>query len=181
LDLRPAGGIFLRRGADGNLTVFDTAGSILAKFIGSEFAGTLAKGTPSNNAPIGTTTSTSDVSTGYGNAFTPRVSGNAVIVASFIVGNTVANIGSRYQMYLKTNSSTIPAGGTAVGADTALGGIGLVQDAEASQVKAQTMSLITTGLTIDTPYVFYIAFRTDATGTAQISNVQPNNPIVIEI
>ncbi len=179
MSLRPIGGIFLRLDSSGNLTIYDSSGTVIAKFIGGLFSSKINKSTPVTNGSINTTTSVTDVSTGFGSTITAQTSGNVLIIVTFIVSNNTAGANVTASVYTKNNATTIDAGGAAISGSFGLADAKTLVSSAANQI--QTYALITyVSVTVGTPVALEIALRVSA-GTGTIAGLPAQQPLVLEV
>jgi hypothetical protein len=160
------GGIFLRLDSSGNLNIYDTTGTTIAKFIGSAFSTKINKGTPGNNVPIGSTTSLG-VHVGYYSQITPQASGAVLAFVEAYCSNNTASDGVQVAIYYKSGAQT-PAGGASIAGWT-------LASTVSSNVVPVGMSLpfpvtaLVDGLTVGTVYTFAVVFGAVTGGTATIA------------
>jgi len=164
--MRPAGAILWRLDANGNLTGYDTSGTVLGKFIGTLFSSKLNKIILSSNTPINSTASTLNVSSGSGGTITPQVSGSVLVTANLDqISNNTASDGCIVSIYRK-QASTVPSGGTSVGADAQTVVNSFVNNANTAGLKLPVQVVVLdTGLTAGTVYAYYIAVAVLTGGT----------------
>lgn len=168
MQISSTGGIFLRLDASGNLNIYNTSGTTIAKFVGSSFSTSLnvnQGGLPSAT----TTTSTNPVSTGMGVSITPQVDTQVLVWAGITGGSNTAAVPVTFFLY--RNTTGIPAAGTSVGADPVVNGTGaVIQAAAAGQEVGIAMSQLNASLTVGTQYFYYVAYKTsNASDAARIS------------
>ena len=164
------GGIFLRLDSSGNLTVFDTSGNVINKWISGKLStvGNVAKVLSSSTV---STASLSVLSTGVGIGFTPQVATSALV---FFGGNELLNntSGDIISVVLHRNTSGIPAlnaspSGTG---DTLLaGGAGpIFVTAAASQGSGGMYAFYDSSLTVGTQYFYYVCYQALGGGTVSL-------------
>ncbi len=160
MKLEPVGGIFWRLDSSGNLTAYDTAGNVLGQFVGTVFVSVLNRAQDKLSANV-TTTSTTDVSTGFGVTITPRFSGAVFVTARVVIQNSVSGNVSRAPLYQSTTG--IPANdGAVVGSSISLLSVTVPNTANWYMLH----SLLRTGLIVGQAYSFYLAKSVGAgTGT----------------
>ena len=179
MDFRSTGGIFLRLDSSGNLNIFNTAGTSIAKFVGSAFSATLNRAVLADSTTRTTTTTANYVSTGLGVTFTPQSSGKAQVFATIPVSSDTSGDGVAIDAFFNTGS--IPAANATVGADSAFG-FNLRHTAAANnQFEVLTLNGSVT-LTVGTTYSVYIGYRAITGGTASYNPSPTTSQItVIEI
>ncbi len=178
MNFQSTGGIFLRLDSSGNLNVYDASGTSIAKFIGGLFSAGLNLSTGTSNAPITSTTSLGNISTGYGVTITPRVSGKLMIFATFLGQNNTVGIENNWNIF--RNTTGIPAGGSSVGTDFQATALTNLTSSTANAKVTVSFVLRDTGLTINTAYTYYIAVSVPVASTA-IWQMQNANPMAIEV
>ena len=167
MSLRPIGGIFLRLDASGNLTVYDSSGNIVAKFLGGKLSVSGNRGTKVSNAPIVSTTSISPTRVASGNSLqiTPQVTTTIAIFAVLGGGakNNTAGDGGELAVYRSTGSNN-PAGGATP--DGALASFSAPFTAStANSGSTPTLAFIDTGLTLGQVYTYEVAVAVITGGT----------------
>lgn len=173
------GGIFLRLDSSGNLNVYDTSGTSIAKFLSGAFSTAGNVGSLLTNTPIATTASTSAVSTGYGALFTPQVKGRAVIICEVNTNNNTVNDGALFSIW-QNAASTILSGGTAqTGTNLTASQLGALTSATAN-ARGDICLIHLPTLTVGTQYTFTLAVQAVTGGTVGF-NIQNNHPLVWEI
>ncbi len=161
MKLEPVGGIFWRLDSSGNLTGYNTAGTVLAKFAASGAFSFSANRFFSGGNVIGTASATF-VSTGKGGGLTALVSGIAHLMIIGTVESTVAGDDGGLALY--RNTTGVPAQGAAVGADTQIQAI--VLDCPIAN-RELTFAMMDVVVFTGTMY-FYLAYQRSA-GTGSIS------------
>lgn len=169
------------RDSSGNLQAIDTAGNTVAKFIGGSFSATINKGTAANNAPITSTTSTTDVHTGYYTQITPQISGNIIVFCEIInVFSNTAGDGVALNLY-ETSGANSPAGGSAVTGWSQLTSsamqIGL---GGASEFYETHLMIYAAARITGTTYTYGLTARAVIGGTANW-RIQNQHPLALEI
>ncbi len=115
MKLEPVGGIFWRLDSSGNLTAYDTAGTVLGQFVGGTFH---TVNTRADTSITGSgTTSATFVSTGDGVSITPLV-GKVALFMTGSVRSTVASDQAEIGIY--RNTTGIPGEGAGVGGDASI-------------------------------------------------------------
>jgi hypothetical protein len=161
------GGIFLRLDASGNLNIYNSSGTSIAKFVGGSYSNILAKGTNVNNVPITTTVSTTDVLAGLSIQITPQISTSILFIAEFdTVSNSIATDGIRCGVYFQAGSLN-PAGGTAI-TGWSSAALGNFISATANASGTVTVTGLITGLTAGTAYTLATSAAAVTGGTATI-------------
>ncbi len=179
MKLEPVGGIFWRLDSSGNLTAYDTAGTVLATFRGGLFSAQVNSGTLVQNVPITTTASLTAVHRGEGRQITPRQSGRILVLwAGFNFSSSIAGDGAAIGIGRTTGASN-PAGGAAYGG----GFIGVVPSGRsgvANEPFELSVAVLDIGLTLDQLYTYHEVWNAVTGGTATaVANA--NNFIVVEL
>lgn len=166
MEYRNVGGIFWRLDASGNLTGYDSTGTVIGKFAaGGLFSSAINKGTFSQNTAILTTASASHVYTGDFVSITPQISGKVLITALYTrLNSDTANVQSSFRLYSGTGGAgpdSKPAGGTAIS------GTQQVPDCTVTTAGIGTnaslnISILLTGLTNGTQITFATSASTGA-------------------
>ncbi len=159
------GGIFWRTDSSGNLTAFDTSGTVLGKFLAGKFAFSGNKGVLVNNSAIFSTTSLAGVDIGQSIQITPQISASIMVFAYLdATSNSIAGDGSQLTIRRSLGTNN-PAGGTADGnpilafCDTTY--------AAAGSADRRTLSLfaIDTTVTVGQAYTYSLAAAAVTGGT----------------
>lgn len=177
-EIRSTGGLFWRLDSSGNLTAYDTSGTVIAKFLSGLLSTGGNVGSLLSNSPITTTTSTTAVSTGNGALFTPQVKGRAILICEVGAQNS-AVAGSTFSLWQNTGS-TILAGGTAqTGTNLTAVSTGTFSSAIAT-AQGEITLIHLPSLTVGTQYTFTLAVRANSSGTVSFT-IQNNHPLIWEI
>lgn len=152
------GGIFLRLDSSGNLNIYDTTGTTIAKFIGGVF------GSSPNyvfQSKYGTgqalTQATGNFSMGVGATLTNIVGTQVQVLAGTSWNNGTASVPTGAIISLYKNTTGVPALGTSVGSDTLLGAVNQTLPANISSgLVIGAASTVTVG----TATSFYLAYTT---------------------
>lgn len=169
------------RDTSGNLQAIDTAGNVVAKFIGGLFSAKINKGTTANNTPISATTSATDVHTGYYAQITPQVSGNLLVFCEVVsVFNNTATDGVALNIYEKSGANT-PAGGSSVAGWSQLSTGSTAVGLTTANVEFEVhLTIYAAGRTLGTTYTYALAARVTGGGTANFTP-QNQHPLALEI
>jgi hypothetical protein len=179
VSLRPIGGIFLRLDSSGNLNVYDTTGTSIAKFIGGVFSSKLNRGVAANNAPI-TGTTLGPVHTGYYSQITPQVSGALLIILETDLSHTVAGDIVEMAIYEKAGANT-PAGNDPVTGWTKLT-VGVYQTiSTAAATNFVTHVYLASGRTVGTTYTYAAVITNQSVGGTASFTIQNAHPLVWEV
>jgi len=179
LSLRPIGGIFLRLDASGNLTVYDSSGTVVAKFVGGLFSGQFNRAT-ALGTPIVNTTSTVLVHSGLYAQITPQVSGNILAFIINNMANNTAGDGGGVTLLWRQGAFT-PSAGSSIAGWTQFSAPGFLGTSNASNTLFGSVALgIVNGLI--NGQVYTIAPGVNAqTGGTLTPNFNANGFIVFEI
>jgi len=157
MSLRPIGGIFLRLDASGNLTVYDSSGTVVAKFVGGLFSSkqnyafqSLYSGGQalSNSGGLA-------LSTGCGVGLTNAVGTSVQIIGGLSWVNASASTFTGAILEIYKNTTGVPALGAGVGTDILLAAPNITSVAGQNQnwsVGAQT------AVTVNQQTFFYLAY-----------------------
>jgi hypothetical protein len=169
--LRSTGGIFWRLDASGNLTAYDTSGTVLGKFIGGVFSAKQNLATLTGGAGV-TTVSTSFVSTGEGVSVKSQISGFVTIIAQ-IAGRDQTTANGVVAVNIVENTTGIPALGVSIGTDTLQNGANIINSSTTFSISA-TIVVQSSVVAGQTTY-FYVAFKspvgTDTVNAAVIGMI----------
>lgn len=146
------------RDASGNLTAIDTSGNTIAKFLGGVIS---AKGNIAglNLTNTFTSSTTADVSTGFGVTITPQVSTRVSVILVGMAQTGLVTATSIFKLW--HNSTSIPAGGSTPTGTNDL--VTLALTAPTVNVPfAFSMGTLVTGLTVGTAYNFYVSYSQSA-------------------
>jgi hypothetical protein len=169
VQFQSTGGIFLRLDSSGNLNVYDTSGTSIAKFTSGAYSSKLNKGTVVSNGSLATTTSASPVTTGNSVQITPRTSGSVLIIALMNgASNSTVNATCNLLVYQSTGtnnpaSNSVPDGSAILNTSTAV-------SSTANAIEPLIVTGVVTGLTAGTAYTFEMAVTAAGGGTMTLGN-----------